>query len=176
VAQDDDEEDTPRTLRRRQVRAAGDESARLASALMKASPASLAALGLDDDLREAVDRARRVTAHIARRRAERALAGELRRSTDLDEIGRRLANAQRSGAAEPRLLHLTERWRERLIEEGVSGAAGLPGGAAEPLPRLIQAARSERSTGKPPGAARALFRHILQLLKAQAPSDPDSDS
>lgn len=173
MTRDQDEDESPRTIRRRQQRAAGDESASLAIALMKVAPASLARLELDEDLRQAVDRARAVTAHIARRRAERTLAGELRRSGDLEELRRRLANVEQGSAAETRLLHLAETWRARLIEEGLAGAAELPGGAAEPLPRLIEAARRERSTGKPPGAARALFRHVMQLLKAHAATAAD---
>jgi len=47
----------------------------------------------------------------------------------------------------------------------MSAAAELPGGADDELPRLVEAARRERATGRPPGAARALFRHIVELLK-----------
>jgi len=176
VANDENQDDSARTIRRRQQREAGDESASLASTLMKVGPGVIARLELDEDLREAVDRARAVTAHVARRRAERTLAGELRRSGILDEVRRRLTNVEQKGAAEPRLFHLAEQWRARLIEEGVAGAAELPGGAAEPLPRLIDAARRERSTGKPPGAARALFRHVMALLKTQAGTATDGDA
>lgn len=143
---------------------------------MKVAPALLARLELDEDLRDAVDRARAVTAHIARRRAERTLAGHLRRSGALDELRRRLGDVEEQGGAETRLLHLTERWRSRLIDEGAAAAAELPGGLAEPLPRLIEAARSERATGKPAGAARALFRHVLQLLKRPPASSEEEDA
>ena len=46
---------------------------------MKLSAPAVKKLELEEDLREAVDRARAVTTHIARRRAERTLAGDLRR-------------------------------------------------------------------------------------------------
>jgi ribosome-associated protein len=122
-----------------------------------------------------VDRARAVTSQIARRRAERALAGDLRR-VDLDDLETRLANVQATGTAEPRLFHLAEHWRTRLIEEGIAAAATFPGGAQEPLPTLIHQARRERDTGKPPGAARALFRHVLAVLKAQATAPAPSEA
>jgi ribosomal 50S subunit-associated protein YjgA (DUF615 family) len=48
----------------------------------------------------------------------------------------------------------------------VAAAATFPGGAGDELPRLIDAAQRERATGRPPGAARALFRHIANALKA----------
>ena len=54
-----------------------------------------------------------------------------------------------------------------MIEEGLAAAAEFPGGVTEPLPQLIASAQRERVTGKPPGAARALFRHIAAVLKAQ---------
>jgi ribosome-associated protein len=163
----DDREESRRQVARRQRRKAGDRSARLANTLMKAPESSLGKLGLDDDLREAVDRARAVTSPIARRRAERALAGDLRR-IDLAELETRLANVQETGAAEPRLFHLAEKWRTRLIEEGSAAAAEFPGGNQDPLPALIQQARRERDTGRPPGAARALFRHVMAVLKARS--------
>jgi len=46
---------------------------------MKLPAPALKTLELDEELRETSERARAVTAHIARRRAERTLAGKLRR-------------------------------------------------------------------------------------------------
>lgn len=167
MADRDDRDESRRQIARRQQRRAGDRSARLANALMKLPAWALGKLGLDEDLRASVDRARAVTAHIARRRAERTLAGDLRR-IDLVALDARLAQVQVTGAAEPQQFHLAEQWRARMIEDGLPAAAEFPGGAAEPLPQLIASAQRERLTGKPPGAARALFRHIAAVLKAQS--------
>ena len=162
----DDDTRTARQIARSKQKRAGDRSARLASALMKLAPNALDRLALDEDTRAAVDRARAITSHVARRRAERSLAGELRR-IDLVELDERLANLEQGGAAaDVRRFHLAEQWRTRLIEEGTAAAAELPGGATDELGRLIAAARRQRDTGKPPGAARALFRHVSELLEA----------
>lgn len=166
MADRDDRGESRRQIARRQQRKAGDRSARLANALMKLPVSALGKLGLDEDLRASVDRARAVTAHVARRRAERTLAGDLRR-IDLVALDARLAQVQTTGAAEPQQFHLAEQWRARMIEEGLAAAAEFPGGVTEPLPQLIASAQRERVTGKPPGAARALFRHIAAVLKAQ---------
>lgn len=168
-----DRDESRRALARRQVRTAGDRSARVANTLMKVSASTITKLDLDDELREAIESARAVKSLIARRRAERALAGELRR-IDLRDLETRLANVQATGSAEPRLFHLAEQWRERLIAEGTAAAAEFPGGNQPPLPTLIHQARRERDTGKPPGAARALFRHVLEVLKAE-PAGEDAD-
>lgn len=174
----DDGTKTARQIAREEQRKAGDRSTRLANALMKLSPSAVKKLDLDEDLRDSVDSARMVTSHVARRRAERTLAGELRRF-DLVELEAQLAKAHQAGTSDARQLHVAEQWRARLIEEGVAAAASFPGGATEPLPRLIDAAKRERAAGRPPGAARALFRHIVKVLNAQRPepdSDPDDDA
>lgn len=134
---------------------------------MKLSASAVVKLELEEGLREAVDRARAVTSHIARRRAERALAGDLRRF-DLVEVDAKLAKLNETGASDVQRFHLAEQWRARLIEEGIAAAATFPGAADEELPRLVDAAQRERTTGRPPGAARALFRHIVEALKTQS--------
>jgi len=169
---DDREGESRRQIARRAQRTAGERSARLAQALMKLPASALGKLGLDEDLRGAVDRARAVTAHVARRRAERALAGELR-GIDLVELEAKLARVHATGAADARTFHLAETWRARMIEGGVPAAAEFPGGAGDPLPRLIEQAQRERDTGRPPGAARALFRHIAAVLNARPAGDDE---
>lgn len=171
----DDGTKSARQIARKEQRKAGDRSARLANALMKLSAPMVKKIALDEDLRDAVDRARAVTPHVARRRAERTLAGELRRF-DLIELEAQLAKAHESGNTDAQQLHVAEQWRARMIEEGVVAAASFPGGASEPLSRLIDAAKRERASGRPPGAARALFRHIVEVLKAQrVEADSDGD-
>ena len=152
-----------REIARREQRDAGDHSAKLANTLMKLGEPAFKRLAVDDDLREAIARARKVTSLVARRRAERALAGDLRRA-DLDTVDAALAAVHESAHADAREFQLAEKWRTQLIE-GVD-LATFPGGPDEEFPRLIAAARKERDSGKPPGAARALFRHIVARLKA----------
>ena len=165
-----DDGDNRRQAARRARRDAGDASARLASQLMQLPASSLAKLDLDEDLRAEVARARAVTAMSARRRAERTLAGALRR-VDLDELAKQLDNLRTTGVADVRRLHVAERWRTRLLDDdGAVEAfrAELRPETHETLPRLVAEARRERTTGRPPGAARALFRHITAALDAAA--------
>ena len=169
----DDDEQSRRQIARRKVRVAGDRSARLAKTLMELPASALGKLELDEELRQSLDVARAVTSHNARRRAERGLAGDLRRMDDeLADLEARIANIQETGMAAPRLFQLAERWRARLIEEGEAAARELPGGPSPELLTLIANAQRERDTGRPPGAARALFRHVIARLEAaQRPPD-----
>jgi ribosomal 50S subunit-associated protein YjgA (DUF615 family) len=160
-----DDDRSNRQIARSKVRRDGDRTARLANALMKLGPAALKSLELEDSLHEAIVRARAVTAPIARRRAERTLAGDLRRF-ETDDLERQLTKVH-DGNVDQQQFHLIERWRTRLIAEGMAAAAEFPGGASDELARLVAAAQRERDTGKPPGAARSLFRHIADALKAE---------
>jgi ribosome-associated protein len=173
----DDDSKTNRQIARSKQKRAGDRSAQVANALMKLSDAALKKLEVDDELRESIVRARAVIPHIARRRAERTLAGELRR-IEIGEVEAALAKVAEHGAGDVRQFHLAEQWRAKLIEEGMAAAASFPVATDDELPRLVDAARRERETGRPPGAARALFRHIAGLLKAAeidaAPDNSDS--
>lgn len=164
MSQRDEDNKTARQIARSKQKRAGDRSADLAHELMTLPAHKLAKLELDDDLRASIDRARAVSSHIARRRAERTLAGELRRH-EIGDVEAALAQLAESAGADVRQFHLAEQWRAKLIEEGMSAAADFPGGADDELPRLVDAARRERATGRPPGAARALFRHIALLLE-----------
>jgi ribosomal 50S subunit-associated protein YjgA (DUF615 family) len=154
-----------RQIARSKQRRAGDRSARLANTVMKLGAAAVAKLEIEDDLRESIERARAVTSPIARRRAERTLAGDLRRF-DLVELEQQLANLE-SNNVDVRQFHLAEQWRARLIDDDAAFAE-FPGGGDAELTRLIAAARQERSTGRPPGASRALFRHVATALKHAA--------
>ena len=169
----DDRDDGPsrRQIAKAEKRTAGDRSAELARTLMQVPDSTLDKLDLNEQLRAAIARARAVKAMVARRRAERTLAGDLR-SVNLSALKKRLANVQATGVADPELFHRAEQWRARLIEEGSAAAAEFPGGNEEPMPRLIAQAKREHATGRPPGAARALFRHVFAVLKAQ-PSEPE---
>ena len=159
----DDDGPSRRQLAKQARRNAGDRSSELARTFMQMSETMLAKLELEEELRESITSARAITAQVARRRAERTLAGDLRRF-DLSEVETQIANVRAAGVAAPQLFHQAEHWRTRLIETD-DALATFPRAADPALPKLIENARREQQTGKPPGAKRALFRHILELLK-----------
>ena len=157
-----DNDRSARQIARKERRDAGERTTKLAATLMKIAAPALGRLELHEDLRDEVDRARAITSQKARRRAERTLAGALRRLDD-DQIGA-IEKAIANPTEDTELFHDAERWRARVIEDD----AALAEFSGDPeLSTLIAKARGERDTGKPPGAARALFRHVLATLKAR---------
>ncbi len=172
-----DRDESNRQIARRERRTAGDRSSKLAHELMSVPATTLKKLELDEALHDAVAKAQKVTSNIARRRAERSLAGDLR-GVDLKALAAKLATVKATGSAEPEQLHLAEKWRTRMLDEGLAAAAEFPGGVTDALSRLIAEAKRERASGKPPGAQRALFRHLVATLKADAAghdTDPADD-
>lgn len=170
-----------RQLARRKTRIAGDRSGRLSRELMKLAESMLAKLELEPELHALIAKARAVKAMNARRRAERTLAGDLRR-VDLDDLAARLASVRATGVVDSDRQHAAEQWRTRLLDEGLAAVAVFPAGDPDHvLPGLIAQAQRERNTGKPPGAGRVLFRHLVEALKAreaagEAATDDEADA
>ncbi|MFN0251903.1 MAG: ribosome biogenesis factor YjgA [Kofleriaceae bacterium] len=165
-----------REIARGKIKREGDRSARIARQLMQLKEPLLKKLVIDLELKDAIIAARAITSPNARRRAERTIAGELR-SHDLAALDAKLAKVHESNNLDTEAFHLAEKWRARLIEEGIAAAAELTyrGDEAE-LGRLIDAARKERDTGRPPGAQRKLFRHVVELLKHAEDPEVGDDS
>jgi len=129
----------------------------------------LAGLALDDDLLPHVMHARRITQHIARKREVGFLAKQLRRYEEELPHWRATLDADtaesRQGAAR---LHRVEAWRDRLLREGDDAlgefVAQHPQADRQQLRTLLRQAQSEHARGKPPAAARQLFRALRDLM------------
>jgi len=119
----------------------------------------LAAVALPEDLREAVEQARRITRHEARRRQLQYI-GRLMRSVDPEAI--RESSRRGTGLGrETARLHRIERWRERLIEDdGALGAlARRPSGHRHPAPA---GAGAQHARGAQRGQAAARLPRAVQ--------------
>lgn len=138
----------------------------LGETLLGLKPDKLRSLGLPDDLHAALVEGQRMSSREALRR-QRQYIGRLMRDLDASDIRRRLG-ADRDAARRSALaFQQVEHWRDRLLGE----AAGLgefmrqhPQADADTLRRLVGEAHHESAHGKPPRAARALFRALSATL------------
>jgi ribosome-associated protein len=157
-----DEEKPSKTQRKRAMH----ELQALGERLVGLNPEQLASFALPDALREAVEQARRITRHEARRR-QLQYVGRLMRDVDPEPIRERLKTWDGVSVAETARLHRIERWRDRLIEDD-----GAVASLAEVHPRmdtrhlrvLIRRAREERNAGSTPHSTRELFRTLRDIL------------
>jgi len=157
--EDIDDSVPSKTQRKKAMHALQD----LGEELVNLSAEQLASFDLPETLREAIEQARRITAHEARRRQSQYI-GKLMRDLDADGIRAQLDQLKGTSAAAVAHLHRLERWRERLLEDEDALAvlaAEHPGCDVQHLRQLIRNARRERDESKPPKA----FRQIYQVLK-----------
>jgi len=136
----------------------------LGAALVELSDSQLAQFTLEPRLREAVDEAKRIKSHGARKRQIQYI-GRLMRDLDAEPIRAGLA-AIEGGSAQATARHRRlEAWRERLLADDealTEFAAEHPGSDLQALRALIRNARKEAKEQKPPRAYRELFRFVKQ--------------
>jgi len=145
----------------------------LGEALAQLPPTELDALPLSETLRDALDLARRITAHGAAAR-HRARLGKLLRHADVTEIRAALDERALARKLEAREFHRIEAWRDRLIAEGEPAldalAATLPELDLGRLRALIATAQRGDRGPAAAGAARELFRLLRSALAEAGPS------
>jgi ribosome-associated protein len=146
-----------------------DDLQALGEGLIELSPAELDALPLPEQLRDAVDLAKRITAHGGLYR-QKQLIGKLMRKIDAEPI-REAMNARRDRErVEALRFHRIEQWRDRLLTEGVEAVAKLqtefPNIDGAAIRSLTERARKEQqaSSQKITPAGRELFRLLRESM------------
>jgi ribosome-associated protein len=146
-----------------------DDLQSLGEALIELSPAELDELPLPERLRDAVDLAKRITAHGGLYR-QKQLIGKLMRNLDAEPIREAITARRDRERVEALRFHRIEQWRERLLTEGAEAVAKLQAefpkidGAA--IRSLTERARKEQqsSSQKITPAGRELFRLLRESM------------
>ena len=142
----------------------------------------LEGVGLDEKLLDAIKEARRITNFEGKRR-QMQFVGKLMRKLDgptLEAARAALAEQQRPGTRDAGLLHESERWRDRLIDndDAVGGWIEThPATDSQQLRALVRQARKDMKEGKPGEAPRQgkAYRDVYQLVRATLASRPGAD-
>jgi len=146
----------------------------LAKQLASMTEARLKNLPLDEELREALAFARSITAHGAKKR-QLMTVGKLLRLRDNQALLDAVHQIDRKARQANARFHHVEAWRDRLCggnDQDLSELlAQVPGANAQTLRQLIRNARKEAELGKPPAAARKLFK-LLREMDEVAPLPP----
>ena len=164
-----DEEKPSKTQRKREMH----ELQALGARLVELNSAQLEAIGLPEDLREAVEFARRTTKHEARRRQMQYI-GKLMRSVDPAPIREKLKIWDGVSAEHTAQQHRVERWRDKVLEDEAAVdelVRAHPGIDARHLRALARKAREERGSGAAPRAYRELYRALREIVVDTAQED-----
>lgn len=147
----------------------------LGERLCALSPRELGRVPIEDPaLASAIDEARRITSHSARRRHMQYI-GKLMRSVDAAPLQAALDTLDAGRAAAASEFHALEAWRDRLLREGDAALPSLlaqwPQADRQHVRRLLRQHARETARGQAPTAARSLFRYLRTLPLPDAGSD-----
>ena len=165
MSEDEDLDDRPsKSLRKRQ----SSDLQALGEQLIELSASELEALPLPENLRDAIELARRITAHGGLYRQKQYI-GKLMRKIDAEPIRAALASRKDRERVAALRFRRVEQWRDRLLAEGAGSIDTLRTDTnaqfdADALARLVERARAERSREQPPHATRELFRMLREIL------------
>lgn len=138
----------------------------LGAELVELADEELAALGLPENLHDAIVMARRISSFEARRRQLQYI-GRLMRHIDAGPIRDTLEMRRIAAAQQAAFHHRVERWRERLITEETALSefvSAYPHADVQRVRVLIRNVRREREANRPPRSYRALFQLLRQIL------------
>ena len=133
-------------------------------------------LNLPETLRDAVDQAKRITAHGGLRRQMQYI-GRLMRIIDAQPIAAQLEQWRSRHNNENAVFHRMEHWRNRLIENDASITEFIdayPDTDPQQLRTLIRNCRREAELQQAPKSNRALFKLIRAVIEAHNGND-DTD-
>lgn len=171
VDQDDSYDEGPsKSARKRE----STDLQKLGEALIELSESELDALPLPEQLRDAVDLARRITAHGGLYRQKQYI-GKLMRKIDADPIREALEAKRLRERVEATRFHRVEQWRDRLLKEGPEALAALatefPQIDSKAVGKLTERARKEQqqTSQKVTPAGRELFRVLRDALSNITP-------
>jgi ribosome-associated protein len=137
----------------------------VAKKLIQMPKSRLKRMPLDDDLRSEIEFARDIRPHGARKR-QLMTVGKMLRKRDTAELLDALEDINQKDRKLNTRHHLIEAWRDKLLEGDdqvlSEFLAQSPASSAQSVRQLIRNARKEEKLGKPPAAARKLFKLLRE--------------
>ena len=163
---DDFEEDI--IISKSQLKREAEDAQKLGEDLFKLDTRSLSSIELPDNLRKALDDARRIKSHSALKRQLQYI-GKIMRKIDLDPIRSEYEKIINHYGKDIKHLHLLENWRDRLINEGDKALEELindvPNVDRQRLRQLIRQSKKETKLNKPPKSAREIFQYLKTVFE-----------
>ena len=138
----------------------------IGEALIELAASELARLDLDENLLEAVQLAQRIRSNGALRR-QKQFIGRLMRNLDAEPIRKALDARAASAAGSKKLFASAERWRDRIVKEGLGAANAFceaTGDRSDTLERLCADLDGAYSDAAEKTAKRSIFRHVHAVL------------
>lgn len=170
IDNDDTEHEDPEFVSKTQLKREARDLQALGRQMVKMPVSRLEKLPLDDELRSAIDLARRIQNKHGGFKRQIQFIGKLLRHIDTDPIQEAIDRVEMRDKKNNAAFHKLEQWRDRLIEEGDDALAELlekyPQADRQHIRSLSRNALRERKQNKPPASARSLFKYLRDLDEA----------
>lgn len=141
---------------------------KLGEELTTLKDSELAQFDLPENLFKAIQDARKISSHGGLKR-QRQYIGKVMRSLDAASIISKLDELRRKHELNSGHFKKLEHWRDRILAEGNKAIDELmiefPQADRQMLRQLQRNSQKESDTGKPPAAARQLFKYLRQLAE-----------
>ena len=164
---DDDNESSSKPSKTQRKQAALALTA-LGRQLVELKPALLTQIALDDNISHAVEQARDIRSHVARKRQLQYL-GKLLRHVDTDAISAQLEQILAPGRQEASFAKMAELWREQLLDRGNQALTEFlqqfPATDHQLLRQCLRQANQDPVKPKTKQAKKALYRELLQIIQ-----------
>ena len=135
----------------------------------------LETLEIGDDLKRAVQEARRIKSHGALRR-QKQLIGKIMRRVDAEPIRAALHDLGQQERVSKATFRNAEQWRDRIIAEGTPAVAAFAETTGDNVPELMALARDLSNTVNDAGRkkiSRQIFRAVHQQLLSATQGDAE---
>lgn len=164
-----DEEEEIIWVSKSEIKRDAEHLKKLGESLINLTPANLAKMPLDDDLRDAVELAQRLRLEARRRQIQ--YIGKLLRNLDPEPIQEALDKVENRHNQQLALLQKLELIRDQLIEQGDAALNPLleeyPSLDRQHLRNLIRSAQKEKQANKPPKNYREIFQYLKSIIIEQ---------
>ena len=150
-----------------QVKREMHELQKLGEELVSLSAAARAKVPLDDELKDALQLADKLSNKREALRRHIQFIGRLMRTRELEPIEQALAILRNTNQAATRQFHKVEQWRDKLLADNdivTDFIAAYPDVDVQQLRQLIRNAKKEQEKQQPPKAFRELFQLIKPLI------------
>ncbi|NRA21323.1 MAG: DUF615 domain-containing protein [Oceanospirillaceae bacterium] len=140
---------------------------RLGAKMIDLKPHQLDSIEMDENLRDAIDEAKRLKPRSGALKRQFQYIGKLMRFEDADVIEKGINGCDLKHEEYNKIFHRLERWRDRLLDndEGMIDVilAEYPHTDIQHLRQLIRNTQREISKNKPPLTSKRLFRYLREL-------------
>ncbi|MFU9137053.1 ribosome biogenesis factor YjgA [Erwinia tasmaniensis] len=166
---EEEEDDEIIWVSKSEIKRDAEELKRLGAELVELSKNSLDKIPLDEDLRTAIELAKKIKKEGYRRQIQ--LIGKMLRSRDEEPIRLALDKLKNRHNQQVALFHKLEMLRDRLIEQGDEAIPDVltlyPDADRQQLRSMIRNAQKEKASEKPPKSSRQIFQYLRELAESR---------